>query len=178
MHHIVATIHDVDGLNLGLFILRIAVGVIMIAHGYNHIFRGGKIEGTAGWFASLGMRPGILHAWLASLTELGAGALLILGFFNPLAAAGVVGTMTVALITNHLKNGFFIFRPGEGWEYVGLLICTGLALGAMGAGEWSIDNALDWDWTAGVTAFVITAVVGLGGAAALLAVFWRPQKKD
>nr|WP_283250995.1 DoxX family protein [Rhabdothermincola salaria] len=165
-------------MNLGLFILRIAVGVIMIAHGYNHIFRGGKIEGTAGWFASLGMRPGILHAWLASATELGAGALLILGFFNPLAAAGVVGTMAVALITNHLKNGFFIFRPGEGWEYVGLLVCTGLALGAMGAGEWSVDNALDWDWTTGITGFVITAVVGLGGAAALLAVFWRPQKKD
>ena len=178
MHHIVDTIHDVDGLNLGLFILRIAVGVIMIAHGYNHIFRGGKIKGTAGWFASLGMRPGILHAWVASITELAAGVLLILGFFNPLAAAGVVGTMTVALITNHLKNGFFIFRPGEGWEYVGLLICTGLALGAMGAGEWSVDNALDWDWTTGITAFVITAVVGLGGAAALLAVFWRPAKKD
>ena len=178
MHHIVDTIHDVDGLNLGLFILRIAVGVIMIAHGYNHIFRGGKIKGTAGWFASLGMRPGILHAWVASINELAAGVLLILGFFNPLAAAGVVGTMTVALITNHLKNGFFIFRPGEGWEYVGLLICTGLALGAMGAGEWSVDNALDWDWTTGITAFVITAVVGLGGAAALLAVFWRPAKKD
>jgi putative oxidoreductase len=178
VHHIVDTIHDVDGLNLGLFILRIAVGVIMIAHGYNHIFRGGKIKGTAGWFASLGMRPGILHAWVASITELAAGVLLILGFFNPLAAAGVVGTMTVALITNHLKNGFFIFRPGEGWEYVGLLICTGLALGAMGAGEWSVDNALDWDWTTGITAFVITAVVGLGGAAALLAVFWRPAKKD
>jgi putative oxidoreductase len=178
VNHIAATIHDVDGLNLGLLILRVAVGVIMLAHGYNHIFRGGKIQGTAGWFASLGMKPGILHAWLASLTEIGAGVLLILGFFNPIAAAGVVGTMTVALITNHIRNGFFIFRPGEGWEYVGSLIASGLALGAMGAGEWSIDGALDWDWTSGISAFVITAVLGLGGAAALLVVFWRPEKKS
>ncbi len=170
-------IYDFDGLTLGLVILRVAVGVIMLAHGINHIFRGGKIQGTAGWFASLGMKPGILHAWLASLTEVGAGALLILGLLTPLAAAGVVGTMTVALITNHITNGFFIFRPGEGWEYVGSLIMSGLALGAMGPGKASLDNALGFDWVSGLSAFAITAVVGLGGAALLLIVFWRPEKK-
>lgn len=170
-------IYDVDGLSLGLLILRVAVGIIMLAHGINHIFRGGKIQGTAGWFASLGMKPGILHAWLASLTEVGAGALLILGLFTPLAAAGVVGTMTVALITNHLKNGFFIFRPGEGWEYVGSLIMSGLALGATGPGKVSLDNALGFEWVSGVSSFAITAVVGIGGAALLLLVFWRPEKK-
>ena len=170
-------IFDADGLNLGLTILRVAVGVIMLAHGINHIWRGGKIQGTAGWFASLGMKPGILHAWLASLTELGAGALPILGFFTPLAAAGVVGTMTVALITNHLKNGFFIFRPGEGYEYVASLIMSGLALGATGPGEWSLDHAAGFEWVSGLSSFAITAVVGLGGAALLLIVFWRPEKK-
>ena len=55
---------------LGLLVLRVSVGVTMLAHGYHHIYRGGKIKGTAGWFASLGMKPGILHAWLASITEL------------------------------------------------------------------------------------------------------------
>ncbi len=59
-----------DQVNLGLLILRVAVGATMIAHGYNHIYRGGKIKGTGGWFASLGMKPGIFHAWLASITEL------------------------------------------------------------------------------------------------------------
>ena len=29
--------------------------------------------------------------------------------------------MLVAFITNHMKNGFFIFRPGEGYEYVMML---------------------------------------------------------
>jgi putative oxidoreductase len=170
-------IANMDGLNLGMMILRVAVGVIMLAHGINHIFRGGKIKGTAGWFASLGMKPGILHAWLASLTEVGAGVMLIAGLFTPLAAAGVVGTMTVALITNHIKNGFFIFRPGEGYEYVASLIMSGLAIGALGPGEWSLDNALGFDWVAGYTSFAITAGVGLGGAFLLLLVFWRPEKK-
>ena len=55
---------------VGLLLLRFAVGVVFLAHGYNHIFGGGKIEGTGRWFNSLGMKPGILHAWVASLTEL------------------------------------------------------------------------------------------------------------
>ena len=65
---------DADQINLGLLILRVAVGATMIAHGYNHICRGGKIPGTGRWFESLGMKPGVLHAWLASITELVAGA--------------------------------------------------------------------------------------------------------
>ncbi len=166
-----------DGVSAGLLILRVMVGIVMIAHGYNHIFRGGKIKGTAGWFESLGMKPGILHAWLASLTELGAGAMLVFGLFTPLAAAGVVGVMLVALITNHIKNGFFIFRPGEGYEYVLTLAMVGLAIGAIGAGEFSLDHALDVDWT-GWTGLAIAAIAGGGGALLLLLVFWRPVKKD
>ena len=166
-----------DGVSAGLLILRVMVGIVMLAHGYNHIFRGGKIKGTAGWFESLGMKPGILHAWLASLTELGAGVMLIVGFLTPLAAAGVVGVMLVALITNHIGNGFFIFRPGEGYEYVLTLAMVGLSIGAIGAGKFSVDHAIDLDWT-GWTGLLIAGVAGGGGAALLLAVFWRPPKKD
>jgi putative oxidoreductase len=168
---------NIDGINAGVFVLRVAVGIVMIAHGYNHIFRGGKIEGTAGWFESLGMKPGILHAWLASLTELGAGAMLILGFLTPLAAAGVVGVMAVALITNHLKNGFFIFRPGEGYEYVLTLLLTGIAIGGIGGWEWSIDNSIDSTWLYGWKGLLVALIAGGGGALALLAVYWRPEAK-
>lgn len=168
---------NIDGINAGVFILRVAVGIVMIAHGYNHIWGGGKIEGTAGWFESLGMKPGILHAWLASLTELGAGAMLIFGFLTPLAAGGVVGVMLVALITNHLKNGFFIFRPGEGWEYVMTLAALGLVVAVLGPGEWSIDDRSEtlrdlWGWTG----FWIAAIAGAGGATVLMATFWRPAR--
>ena len=46
-----------DQLNLALLILRLATGLMILAHGYNHVFRGGKIQGTGRWFASMGMKP-------------------------------------------------------------------------------------------------------------------------
>lgn len=168
--------NDLDAVNFALLILRVWVGVVMFAHGYRHIFGGGKIEGTGKWFESLGMKPGIFHAWLASLTEIGAGAALITGLLTPLGAAGVVGTMFVAFITNHRKNGFFIFYKGEGYEYVMSLVVAALALSALGAGEWSIDNSLDLSWTQGKSGLMI-GFVGLIGAIGLLVTFWRPEKK-
>jgi putative oxidoreductase len=166
-----------DGVSAGVLLLRIVVGVVMLAHGYNHVFLGGRIAGTGRWFASLGMRPGELHAWLASVTELVAGALLVVGFLTPLAAAGVVGVMLVAWIINHRKNGFFIFRPGEGYEYVMTLCVCGIALGALGGGRYSIDHALDLDWY-GWSGLLTALLAGGGGALALLAVFWRPVAQE
>jgi putative oxidoreductase len=132
---------DADAVDLGLLALRCVVGVVMLAHGINHVIGGGRIPGTARWFESLGMRPGRLHAWLASGTEIAAGVLLVLGLLTPLAAAGVVGVLVVAWITNHRGNGFFIFRPGEGWEYVMTLTVVALAIGAVGPGSWSAPTA-------------------------------------
>ncbi len=168
---------DQDSVNLALLAFRVAVGVVFLAHGINHIFRGGKIKGTAGWFESLGMKPGILHAWMASIVEVAAGAMLILGLGMPLAGAGVIGTMVVALVTNHMKNGFFIFRPGEGYEYVMTLIFCGLALGTIGAGEWGLDHVMFEEDLVGVTGLAVSAIGGFGGAALLLLAFWRPAKK-
>lgn len=168
---------DQDAVDLALLAFRVAVGAVMFAHGWNHVFRGGKIEGTAGWFASLGMKPGILHAWLASLAELAAGVSLAFGLLTPLGAAAVVGTMTVALVTNHRGNGFFIFRPGEGWEYVMTLIAAGVAIGVVGPGQWSLDDALDlFQPVPGSDGLWIVLAAGFGGAALLLSVFWRPQR--
>jgi len=166
-----------DAVNAALLVFRIAVGATFLAHGYNHLFRGGKVAGTGRWFASLGMRPGVLHAWIASLVELAAGAMLVLGLLTPLAGAGVTGTMLVAWIINHRTNGFFIFRPGEGWEYVMNLTVAGFALGVLGAGEWSLDELLGITWTP-ATRFTVTTVAGIGGALALLAVFWRPPEPE
>jgi putative oxidoreductase len=170
-------VSDLDAVNLALLLLRCAVGATFFAHGWNHVFRGGKIAGTGRWFESLGMKPGVLHAWTASLVELVAGLALIVGLLAPVAAAGVVGVMLVAWITNHRTNGFFIFRPGEGWEYVMNLTVAGLALAVLGAGEWSLDHALDIDLT-GATGLLLGVGAGGGGAAALLATFWRPPAPE
>ena len=165
-----------EPLDLALLVLRLAVGVVFVAHGWNHVFGGGKIAGTARWFEGLGMRPGLLHAWTASLTELGAGALLLLGLFTPLAGAAVVGVMVVAWVTNHRSNGFFVFRPGEGYEYVMTLTATGLFFCLAGAGRLSLDAALDID-DVGWASTLGSAALGLGAAAGLLLAFWRPAPK-
>ncbi len=165
---------DADAANLVLLVMRLAIGLMIMAHGYNHIWRGGKIQGTAGWFASMGMKPGIVHAWMASIVELGSGTLLLVGFLTPLAAAGVMGIVLVALVTAHRKNGFFIFKPGQGWEYVAFIAAMCLVLGTLGAGEWSIDHAADIFEGPDFTNLWITLVLGAGGAAGLLAGFWRP----
>jgi putative oxidoreductase len=157
-----------------LLVFRFGLGIVFLAHGYNHIFGGGKIAGTARWFDSLGIRPGVLHAWTASLTELGAGTLLLLGLATPLACAGIIGTMAVAWIANHLRNGFFIFRPGEGYEYVMTLTLAAIGLSGTGPGEWSLDHELGWFYPPGWLGLGIALIVGLGGAGGLLAVFWRP----
>lgn len=166
-----------SSMDLALLIARLAVGAVFLAHGINHIFGGGKIAGTARWFEGLGMKPGVMHAWVASATEIAAGASIVLGFLTPLGGAGIVGVMVVAWITNHLRNGFFIFRPGEGWEYVMVLTMLGVVLATLGPGQWSIDDNAKvlrdlWGWPG----FVIALGGGGAGAAALLAGFWRPVK--
>lgn len=161
--------------DLALLAFRVGVGAVFVAHGYNHIFGGGKIAGTGRWFDALGMKPGLMHAWTASLTEVGSGVLLILGLATPLAAAGVIGTMLVAWITNHRTNGFFIFRPGEGYEYVMTLTFCGVALGGVGAGGWSLDRAVHWFQPPGWIGLGVAVIAGAGGAVMLLVTFWRPM---
>jgi putative oxidoreductase len=168
-------VSDTAAIDLALLVFRCGIGTVMLAHGINHIWGGGKIAGTAGWFGSMGMRPPLVQAWLASLTEIGGGALLVLGLLTPFGGAAVVGTMFVAFVINHRGNGFFIFRPGEGWEYVMTLGLTGMVLGAVGPGSWSLDDALGIrDDLTGWTGLVISVGGGLGGAVLLLATCWRP----
>ena len=164
-----------EGEDLAALLLRAIAGVVLVAHGWNHVFGGGKLAGTARWFASIGFRHASLHAALASYGELLFGVLLLLGLLTPLAAAGLFGTMAVAFVANHRPNGFFIFRKGEGYEYVLTLAVVAVAIGALGPGDWSLDEiiGLDVEGLAGAG-----IVVGAGGLGALLALgsSWRPPK--
>jgi putative oxidoreductase len=171
-----ATVVSQHSPDVAAVILRLVLGGTILAHGLNHAYGGGKLPGTARWFESIGIRPGKIHALFATVTEAGGGAALILGFLTPLAAGAVMGTMVVAMVANHLKNGFFIFRPGEGYEYVLFIACTCLALGALGGGRLSLDRVMGFhlsQW-AGLGA---TAAIGLGGGGLLLATCWRPAPK-
>lgn len=161
--------------DIAALILRATVGAVVLAHGVNHAWGGGGIAGTAGWFASIGLRPGRVHAVLATVTEIGAGALLLAGLLTPFAAAAVVSTMVVALVTAHRGNGFFIFRPGQGWEYTAVLAATAAALAALGPGRWSLDGLLGIA-VDGASALAVAVGLGVLSAALLLGVCWRPTR--
>ncbi|MQY18775.1 DoxX family protein [Nocardia macrotermitis] len=158
--------------DVALLLVRVVLGGTMIAHGVNHWIGGGKIAGTAGWFGGLGLRQPVLQAWLSVLTEIAAGALLILGLLTSFAAAAVISVMLVAGLLAHRNNGFFVFK--EGYEYVLVLGVVALALGILGPGWLSVDHAAGitvTGWTGGGIALIL-GVVATGG---LLATFYRPQ---
>lgn len=123
------------------------------------------------------MRPPLVQAWMASITEMGSGALLIAGLLTPLAAAGLIGVMSVAFVVEHRTKGFFIYNPGQGWEYVAVIAAAALALATLGGGKYSLDHALDIELTGKWAGLLIGLVAGFGGAALQLAVSWRPVKK-
>lgn len=158
-------------------IMRVVIGFTIVAHGYNHVWGPGGIQGTARWFESIGLKPGIVNAWASGLNELATGTALMAGLLTTLDCAGIIAVMVVAGITNHRQHGFFIFR--EGYEYVMVLAVVALGIGVYGPGKYSLDRALKIDDNLdGTTAVVIMLVLGVGGALALLAAAWRPVKKD
>jgi len=164
-----------DAVSLGLLVLRVCAGLAMAAHGYQKFFKGGKIAGTAGWFDSMGMKPGKLNAYLAASTELGAGLLFAAGVLTPLAAMAIVAVMFVAGYTVHWENGFMSVRNGIELNFVFATIAVGVA--TIGAGQYSVDYGLelieDFD---GWTGLLIAAVGGVAAGIGQLAVFYRPPK--
>ena len=161
-------------LDFGLLVLRVVFGLFLSAHGFNKVFGGGKLAGTARWFGAIGMKWPQWQARLAATTELGAGALFALGLLTPLAASAMIGLMFVAIWVEHWKVGFFVFKPKQGWEYCASIAVVALAVATMGPGEWSLDHAFGihfHGWWGGIVA----AVVGIGGGLAQLAVSYRPK---
>lgn len=162
--------------DVGLLIVRLAIGLTMAAHGYAKIFRGGRLPGTARWFDSIGMRPGRLHAPLAALTEIGGGIALAAGLLTPLAAAAIVAVMLVAAWTVHRGCGFFIV--GNGWEYNFILAISAVGLAVAGAGALSLDAAIGLGALGrGWPGLLIVLAAGLGGGIAQLTLFFRPPAR-
>ena len=156
----------------GVLLIRVVLGLTLAAHGYQKIFKGGRIKGTAGWFDSMGMKPnGRIHAWAAALTEIGSGLLFAVGLLTPLAAAGFVGLMVVAAWTSHRENGFFIVK--NGWEYNLVLAVVPVGIAMIGARKYSLDHALDLSFDPWV-AFALSAGLGLVAGVGLLLACYRP----
>ena len=165
-----------DRLDLSLLLVRVFAGYMIFRHGYAHVWPN-KIAGTAKWFAGMGMRPPLVQAWLASITELGSGVLLAFGLLTSLGAAGLLGVMAVAFWIEHRKRGFFIYLPGQGWEYVAMIATVAVLIGTVGPGRFSLDNAVDLTLFKDWIGLIVTLGGGLGGAALLLVTCWKDPAK-
>ena len=149
-------------MSTGLLILRLVAGLLLAAHGSQKLFGwfgGYGIAGTAGWLESIGFRPGKPMAVLTGLAELAGGLALALGLLTPLAAAVVIGTMTVAAWT-HAASG--LWATNGGYELPLLYAVVAAALAFTGAGSISVDGALGL--TFGTAYGVAAVVVGLVAA--------------
>jgi putative oxidoreductase len=157
-------------MDIGLLVLHAVVGIAFAAHGAQKLFGlfgGHGIDGTAGFFEQIGLRPGRLHAWASGIAEFGGGILLALGLFVPFAAAALIAVMVAAVLTVHLPNGFFV--SDNGYEYNLELVAVAFALAGVGAGKWSLDAAFGLDIAGTGWALGALAAGLLGGIGAVLA---------
>lgn len=129
--------------DIGAFVLRVGTGLVLAAHGTQHLFgwfNGPGRDGFAQILQTLGYDSPQFFATIAGLSEVAGGLLLILGLLTPLGVAAAVGMMINAVIALHLELGF--------WQTAGdLAVLVGLAAVAVafiGPGTYSLDRRRPW----------------------------------
>jgi len=165
-------------MDTGLFVLRVIFGLLLVGHGTQKLFGwfgGHGLEGTGGFFHSLGFRPGKVMATLAGASEVAGGLLLALGLLAPLAGAIVVGTLLVAASV-HVEKG--LWGSNGGYESALLYAVVAAAVALSGPGAASLDNlfGLDDHWSVGLGAAAI--VVGLLSGTAVIGRAHRALRQD
>lgn len=124
-------------------ILRIPVGIILMAHGAQKLFGsfgGYGLEGTGQWMASIGLEPGYLMAFLAGSAEFFGGLALVIGLLVRPASVVIAFTMLMAIFTVHIANG--LFMSNGGYEYALALFVIAVSLAFSGAGSYSLDKII------------------------------------
>jgi len=133
------TVRYLDRLQpLALLVMRLAVGAIMVTHGYHKVF--GGLHHHAQMVAGIG-----LPAWLgyvSSFTEFLGGLLLLVGLFTRAAAFAVCVDLVVAIWKVHLNNGLIGSPDRPGYELALAAAALAFALIFFGAGPIAIDHVL------------------------------------
>ena len=163
---------DAATASLGLLFVRVILGLLMAAHGSQKLlgwFGGHGLAGTAGFFDSMGFRPGRFFATLASATEVGSGLLLALGFLGPIGPALMISVMIVAAVSMHLRNGLFAANNGIEVPLLYGVVAAGLLL--TGPGQYSLDAALGLDILA--TPMIAWAALAIGVLGGIMNLFAR-----
>jgi putative oxidoreductase len=126
--------------NVAFLILRLVGGLTIAAHGAQKLFGwfgGPGFTRFAAGMQSAGLKPGPVWTSLSILGEVGGGLSVAFGFLTPLGAAGMVGSMFMAIAKRHWKNGFFSSAGGLEFPLQVLTIAT--AIGIAGPGAYSLD---------------------------------------
>lgn len=121
-------------LNYGAFIIRVSLGVVLLAHGLLKLLVF-TIPGTIGYFESLGL-PAIA-AYLVIFGELAGGAALVLGLYSRLAAALSLPIL-IGSVWAHIGNGWLFSAPNGGWEFPVLLVALAVAVTVQGGGAFAL----------------------------------------
>lgn len=127
---------EIDRRNeLGVTLLRVALGVVYLAHGlYLKLFVF-TLPGTAQFFDSIGL-PGPL-AYLVFAAETAGGFALLAGYRTRLVALALV-PVALGATWAHLGAGWLFSNPGGGWEYpLFLAVATG-AQALLGDGAFAL----------------------------------------
>ena len=125
-------------LHYGLLVIRLALAIVMIAHGGQKLFSYGH-AGVAGGFAQMGMPAPQIAAALIIAVEFFGGLLMLAGLFTRYVGAAFAFAMLVATVQVHLKNGFFM---PNGYELTMTLGAIALGLALTGAGRFAADAYL------------------------------------
>jgi putative oxidoreductase len=125
--------------DLALLLSRVALGVILLAHG-GQKFNEWTLGGTAAAFANMGIPAPTAAATFSTAVEVLGGAALILGLFTPVVAALNTLNLLGALVLVHAGNGVFV--GDNGYELVLALAAGLLVIAMLGAGTFSVDGLL------------------------------------
>lgn len=121
-----------------IFALRLALGVVFIAHALTKLFVL-SLPGTAAFFASAGFPAWTAYPVFAA--ELLGGVALIAGVHARWVAVGLVPVMLGALMV-HLPNGWSFSAPNGGWEYVAFLIAALVTQAGVGDGAFALSPSV------------------------------------
>jgi putative oxidoreductase len=117
---------------LGLLVLRLALGAVMTAHGYQKLH--GHLHEFSGYVGSLGIPPWL--GYVSVVTEFLGGILVIMGLFTRAAAFAIAIDMYVAIAKVNWKHGLL---GAGGYEFPLALAAIAFALIFFGAGSIALD---------------------------------------
>lgn len=124
---------DPKHFDFAMLIIRLSVAATFIVHGWQKI---GNMEGTLGFFASLGFGAAITY--FVAYMEFIGGILLAAGVMTRLVGSLFAATMVVAIYSVHFKNGFN--NMSGGYEFQLLVLVCSVAIALIGPGAYSLHS--------------------------------------